>query len=222
MRIKALLVAGFELGLLVPVLVACSGTTAPPGQPARSTGRPAPTSGSATVPMTSGTPVPGTTGVPDTSGPSQGSGPLPATCVAQPVTALCVTFNLTGATTVTGSNWVNAEIPEGNLPDSTCPEYGASTLESDEPGLPKVTKVIGSQSVEAAFGADKAGDGAGVTGAAASGSIVVDDVTYEAEDGTAKIDLNRDGSGKLVLPRLVGGSGSLSGSISWRCIDPKE
>jgi hypothetical protein len=80
-----------------------------------------------------------------------------------------VTFNLTGATTVTGSNWVYAEIPDADLPDSTCPEY----------------------------------------------------VTYEAEDGEAKIDLNRDCSGKLGLPRLVSGSGSLSGSISWRCIDPK-
>ncbi len=208
MRIKALLLAGFELGLLITVLAACSGTTAPNEQPARSTRPPAPTTGSATVTTS--------------SGPSQGNGPLPAVCAAQSVPALCVTFNLTGATTVTGSNWVYAEIPDANLPDSTCPEYGASTLESDEPGLPKVTKVIGSQSVEATFGADKAGDGAEVTGAAAGGSIVVDDVTYESEDGTAKIDLNRDGSGKLVLPRLVGGSGSLSGSISWRCIDPKE
>jgi hypothetical protein len=43
----------------------------------------------------------------------------------------------------------------------------------------------------------------------------------EAEDGGAKIDLNRDCSGKLGLPRLVSGSGSLSGNISWRCIDPK-
>ncbi|MFB6721366.1 hypothetical protein ACFCV3_14435 [Kribbella sp. NPDC056345] len=209
MRIRALLLAGFELGLLVPILAACSGTTAPTGNPALSTRPPTPTTGSATASTTS-------------SGPSQGNGPLPAACAAQSVPALCVTFNLTGATTVTGSNWVYAEIPDANLPDSTCPEYGASTLESDEPGLPKVTKVIGSQSVEATFGADKAGDGAGLTGAAAGGSIVVDDVTYEAEDGTAKIDLNRDGSGKLVLPRLVGGSGSLSGSISWRCIDPKE
>lgn len=215
MRIKALLLAGFELGLLITVLAACS--DAPDAAP--STTPVTPTSGSVTV---SGTPVPGTTGVPGTSGPSQGNGPLPAACAAQSVPALCVTFNLTGATTVTGSNWVYAEIPDANLPDSTCPEYGASTLESDEPGLPKVTKVIGSQAVEASFGADKAGDGAGVTDAEASGSIVVDDVTYESEDGTAKIDLNRDGSGKLVLPRLVGGSGSLSGSISWRCIDPKE
>ncbi|WP_344146366.1 hypothetical protein [Kribbella yunnanensis] len=216
---KALLLAGFELGLLITILTACGDTTAPNGLPAKP---PTPTSGSATLPATSGTPVPGTTGVPGTNGPSQGNGPLPAVCAAQSVPALCVTFNLTGATTVTGSNWVYAEIPDANLPDSTCPEYGASTLESDEPGLPKVNKVIGTEAIEATFTADKPGDGAGVEGAEASGSIVIDDVTYEAEDGTAKIDLNRDGSGKLVLPRLVGGSGSLSGSISWRCIDPKE
>ncbi|MFF1820047.1 hypothetical protein ACFVWG_22280 [Kribbella sp. NPDC058245] len=210
MRIKALLAAGFELGLLITLLTSCAET--PAGPPV-------------TAPLTSTTPTTPTTsttsGTPETSGPSQGTGPLPAVCAAQSVPALCVTFNLTGATSVTGSNWVYAEIPDADLPDSTCPEYGASTLESDTPGLPKVTKVIGSQSVEASFAADKAGDGAGIAGAEASGSLVVDDVTYEAEDGEAKLDLNRDGSGKLDLPRLVGGSGSLSGSISWRCIDPK-
>ncbi|WP_405059861.1 hypothetical protein OG474_45025 [Kribbella sp. NBC_01505] len=218
MRIKALLLAGFELGLLIAVVTACSETpkAAPTPIPPPIT----PSSGTAPA-STAGTPTPGTTGVPDSSGPSQGNGPLPTVCAAQSVPALCVTFNLTGATTVTGSNWVYAEIPDPKLPDSTCPEYGASTLESEEPGPPKVIKVIGSQAVQASFKADKPGDGAGVTGAAASGSIEVDDVTYKAEDGAAKLDLNRDGSGKLELPRLVGGSGSLSGSISWRCIDPK-
>ncbi|GAA0600447.1 hypothetical protein HPO96_34460 [Kribbella sandramycini] len=206
MRLNPVLVAGFELGLLITLLTACADDR-PPAPPTTS-GTPAVVQPATTAP-TGATPT-----TPSGTGPAQGNGPLPAACTPQSVPALCVTFNLTGAATVTGSNWVYAEIPDPDLPDATCAEYGASTLESETPGLPKVTKVIGAQAVEATFTADRAGPDAPATG-----SLTVDDVTYEAEDAT--LTLNPDGSGKLLIPRLTSGSGSLAGAITWRCLDPK-
>jgi hypothetical protein len=199
----------------------CSDTDVPTAKPLPTAGTP---TGIATTPGDPGTPDGG-----QTPGGSQET--LPKECTAQTVLALCVTFDFKGAATIKGSNWVYAEVKGSDLPDSTCAEYGPSTLSSTEVGLPHLTKVIGSQEVEAQFDTTWPPAKTGVVDYPATGLIRVEGVAYEARNSntTGKLDLNPDGSGKYTLNKLVhtdGGDadvdGSISGTISWTCLDPKN
>lgn len=196
-----------------------TGTTTTPGTP-RSTETP----GGPETPGDSETP-----GESETPGGSQG--PLPAECLAQPVTSLCLTFDFRGSTQLKGSNWVYAGVKDTNLPDGTCTEYGSSMLASTEVGLPNVHKVIGNQEVEARFDSTWPPAKTGIVTYPATGLVRVNGVAYETRNNntTGKLELQPDGSGKYTLNKLVhteGGDtdviGSISGTISWTCMEPKS
>jgi hypothetical protein len=174
---------------------------------------------------------PGAQGTPGNTGtPGAGAG-LPAGCTPQSAVAICLTFDFTGSTTLKGSFWAYAAVQDPELPDSTCAEYGASMLKSTEVGIPMVSKVIGSKLIETQFDTAWPPAKPGIVDNPATGSIRIDDVAYEARNSntTGKLELQPDGSGKYTLNKLVhtdGGdtdvSGSISGTLSWTCMEGKN
>ena len=236
---KRLMAAGLSLGLLAAV-AACGDskdTVAPtPG----AQGTPGPTGtpitpGDSETPETPGT-MTGTPGGNDTpespDGPSTpGAGGLPAACIPQSSLAICLTFDFKGATTLKGSNWAFAGVDDPGLPDSTCAEYGASILKSKQVGLKHLSKVIDSHLIEAQFDTTWPPAKSGIVDYPATGSIRIDDVAYEARNSntTGMLELQPNGSGKYTLNKLVhtgggdtNGTGSISGTITWTCMEPKS
>jgi hypothetical protein len=239
---KRLMAAGLSLGLLAAV-AACGDskdTVAPtPG----AQGTPGPTGtpitpGDSETPETTDTPgtMTGTPGGNDTpespDGPSTpGAGGLPAACIPQSSLAICLTFDFKGATTLKGSNWAFAGVDDPGLPDSTCAEYGASILKSKQVGLKHLSKVIDSHLIEAQFDTTWPPAKSGIVDYPATGSIRIDDVAYEARNSntTGMLELQPNGSGKYTLNKLVhtgggdtNGTGSISGTITWTCMEPKS
>jgi hypothetical protein len=212
--VSGVLTVGLSLGLLAAV-AACgdkADTAAQPGTPG-----------------VQGTP--GDTGTPGDSGTPGAAAGLPMGCTQQSALAICLTFDFKGSTTLNGSFWAYAGVKDPDLPDSTCAEYGASTLKSTAVGLPMVSKVIGSRLVEAQFDTSWPPANPGIVDYPATGAIRIDDVAYEARNSntTGKLELQPDGSGKYTLNKLVhtdGGdtdvSGSISGTLSWTCMEPKN
>jgi hypothetical protein len=233
--VSGVLTVGLSLGLLAAV-AACgdkADTAAQPGTPGVQ-GTPG-TPGDTETPIDSGTPgdpeTPGSTGTPGDAGtPGVGAG-LPAGCTPQSALTICLTFDFKGATTLNGSFWAFAGVKDPDLPDSTCAEYGASTLKSTQVGLPLVSKVIGSRLVEAQFDTAWPPAKPGIVDYPAAGSIRIDDVAYEARNSntTGKLELQPDGSGKYTLNKLVhtdggdaDGTGSISGTLTWTCMEAKN
>jgi hypothetical protein len=219
--VSGVLTAGLSLGLLAAV-AAC-------GDKDDSAAQPGPG-----VQGTSGTPssaptAPNDSDTPDDPG-TAGSG-LPAGCIQQSSLALCLTFDFQGATKIKGSNWAYAGVKDPDLADSTCLEYGASVLKSTEVGLPQVSKVIGSKLIEAQFSSTWPPAKTGIVDYPATGSIRVDDVAYESRNNntTGQLILQPNGSGRYVLNKLVHTEGgdadatnSISGTISWTCMEAKD
>jgi hypothetical protein len=237
--VSGMLTAGLSLGLLAAVAAcgdskdAVAPTPGVQGTPGP-TGTPSTPGDSETPGETTGTPggsdTPGDSGTPD--GPNTpGAGGLPAACIQQSSLAICLTFDFKGSTTLKGSNWAFAGVDEPGLPDSTCAEYGASILKSKQVGVKHLSKVFDSHLIEAQFDTTWPPAKSGIVDYPATGSIRIDDVAYEARNSntTGMLELQPNGSGKYTLNKLVhtgggdgDGTGSISGTISWTCMEPKN
>ncbi|MEU0090896.1 hypothetical protein [Kribbella sp. NPDC006257] len=239
---RRLVAAGLSLGLLAAV-AACGDSKDAVAPTPGAQGTPGPTGtpiilGDPETPITPddsetpGTPT-GTPGSNDTPGESgtPGAGGLPAACIPQSSLAICLTFDFKGSTTLKGSNWAFAGVDDPGLPDSTCAEYGASILKSKQVGLKHLSKVIGSHLIEAQFDTAWPPARSGIVDYPATGSIRIDDVAYEARNSntTGMLELQPNGSGKYTLNKLVhtgggdtNGTGSISGTITWTCMEPKN
>lgn len=240
---RRLVAAGLSLGMLATVAACGDSKDAAPRPGAQGTPGPTGTPLTAGDPETPNTPgdaeTPGTTGTPggsDTPGApddptTPGAGGLPAACIPQSSLAICLTFAFKGSTTLKGSNWAFAGVDDPGLPDSTCAEYGASILKSKQVGLKHLSKVIDSHLIEAQFDTTWPPAKSGIVDYPATGSIRIDDVAYEARNSntTGMLELQPNGSGKYTLNKLVhtgggdtDGTGSISGTITWTCMEPKN
>jgi len=177
----------------------------------------------------------------DTGAPSDSN----SACQPDVVVQFCETITVTGAKTVSGTG---AAIPvfDLNKVDSTCASWvNHQPQSSGYPYFKVPNDPVGGHSLSTQwsmpyqagsyeFGASSAPDDKGFQ-YALSGGLMVDNTNYAVmthgttnqSKATASFEVKPDGSGTLTFDKLLNGNGedasdTISGSITWTCVDPQS
>ena len=178
----------------------------------------------------------------DTGAPSDSD----SACQPDVVVQFCETIDITGATTVSGTA---AAIPSLAFDkagvDATCASWVDHAPENPDYPLFGTPQEVGGHKLQAHwklpykvgtydFGATTA-SGDPNLGYALDSNLLVDSKSYSVQSygtdvksaATASYEIKADGSGTLTFDKLLGGEGAdasdtISGTISWTCVDPQS
>ena len=158
---------------------------------------------------------------PATSHASTGATPgASGACHPDVTPQICVTVRITGTKTAAGTGQTTAPAPPEADPSWTCARLAANTA-GDDRDLGDTVPSVGGHAVQwdAPIG-DK--PGTGTYPLSRTGTYVdVDGVGFDAEHGTANLTLRPDYSASFTFANLSSDAGTISGSISWTCLDPQ-
>jgi hypothetical protein len=177
----------------------------------------------------------------DTGAPSDSD----SACQPDVVVQFCETIDITGAMTVSGTAAAIPELEQGSV-DSTCASWVDHQPENpDYPRFATPNDAVDGHKLEAAwklpykvgtyeFGAATA-TGDPNYGYTLESGLTVDSKSYRVTTygtdvksaATGSYEIKADGSGTLTFDKLLSGDGAdasdtISGTISWTCVDPQS
>jgi len=176
----------------------------------------------------------------DTGAPSDSN----SACKPDVVVQFCETIDITGAVTVSGTAAATPQFDQNSV-DATCASWVNHQPENtDYPQFATPNDAVAGHKLQAHwklpykvgtydFGATTAGVDPNL-GYALESDLLVDSKSYTVQTygtpvksaATASYEIKGDGSGTLTFDKLLGGEGAtasdtISGTISWTCVDPE-
>ena len=160
--------------------------------------------------------VPATAAIQGASSSSPGDG----ACQPDVVARICVTADITGSVSLSAKGQTTAPLPPDASPDVTCAD--AATLSSDgERDLGGNVQSIGGHTLQ--WDEDLGHfTGPSTYDLTHSGFYVsIDNASYMADQSSASVTVQPDFSVTYKFTDLHGQGGTISGSLSWTCVDPQ-